>query len=406
MPTTTPFSQDVLQLLSRPRSDDPNYVGSMASVTVREVFDRTFLSRRIGTAVDPDFSDDTGVALQTGTFPALTAGSEVGGFLGDGFKVDSNAVGVSLRPGLGFQVAGSDQPTAIGGVAGVDDTARLKPLPLRGPGVQVLQPDSNNSGLARVDVVEVRYDRRLEQPASRDLFDAILKKFFPQMVNTALSWTMDGRIGKVAFNAPSTAAISVKTGNPGAGRPPVTAGYVKVAELLVANGYNFGNPLGIANIVDCRAILFPGNQGRVTGSCFASWAGGAATPVVAAAGANLGRFSAPPGVLAAFVPVPNATMFGNVPGPNLCLAVVAGAHGFPVAGGAIATLAAFIGFAQLNPDVQIVDAAAQAAFAAATPPLVVAQGQPMLVVAAGAMADFLPVGSAYVSWDLDFVNWE
>lgn len=177
-------------------------------------------------------------------------------FLADGFKVVADGppdLFVQVTSGLGFYNDAADEPTMIGGLVGVDDLSSIKPLPLSANQIfAVPAPDPVNP---RVDIIEVKTDRRLEQPDTRDILNVATGQFTATPgQNKVLAYYLDGRVGTVAFNQQSITGIGYKTGNPGAGVPATSAGYTKICEIAV--GAAVGS-INNGNITDRRQFLFP-----------------------------------------------------------------------------------------------------------------------------------------------------
>lgn len=198
----------------------------------------------------------------------------VSGFLGNGYRVVPNSpIGMSVlvSAGLGLSSNPADVPAAIGGVIGLDDLCDVKPLVLNAPALFTVP--ANGSGNPRIDIIEVKIDRRAENPQSRLIFNPATEAFDPATVNKTLSFCHDGRTGTVATPAASTAGLSYKTGTP-AGvpvAPPVTAGYTKIAEINVAAG---AVTIATSQIVDRRVFLSPGGVSSVAASLRVQWNAG------------------------------------------------------------------------------------------------------------------------------------
>jgi len=233
-----PFDRTVINVRERPLSVDVNQAQSQLDRTLRFLVQEIFRPRA-------SLSDER-------------PGSPVTGFIGNGFAVreDSPAgLSVVVGAGIGFFDVASDAPSAIGGVAGVDDLNRYKPMALLSDAtIAVPAPDPTNP---RIDIVEATINRRLENPTSRDVLNAVTGVFEPQTVNKTLAWNVGSSIDNTTITpTASTAALSYKQGIPNATPTPpsVSPGYVKVAEILVGNG--------VASIVqnvvqDSRRILAP-----------------------------------------------------------------------------------------------------------------------------------------------------
>jgi hypothetical protein len=203
-----PFNREIYNVRERPLSTDNNYMQTFSDRSLRD-FIRALL--------------------------APTPSTVVTGFLNQSFKVIQSgpSMNVIIQPGLGFIDAAGDVPTVIGGVTGLDDPASLKPLPLSA--AQTIAIDAAHATLDRIDIIEVNYDRRAQDPTSRDILNPATGVFAPGLVNKVLAWYLDGRTGRVVTPADSTTGIGYKVGvaagSPSA--PPTTAGYVKIAEIYV-----------------------------------------------------------------------------------------------------------------------------------------------------------------------------
>jgi hypothetical protein len=119
-------------------------------------------------------------------------------------------------------------------------------------------PGAPNS---RYDLLEVKMNRNVGDPTSRDVFNPLTGVFDPTLVNKTLFWDYDGLYGTV--NAPnnSTAPISLKVGvadNPPTWPPSVSPGYVGLAIALVGSA-----PIASVDadkIVSTRPLLIPGQN--------------------------------------------------------------------------------------------------------------------------------------------------
>lgn len=215
----SPFDREVWNLYERALADDNNIESSYADLALRTILDRLTTPR----ASITDFS------MQTTPPPA---------FAGDGLKVVAQspaAMAVNVTAGQGFIGDTGSLPTDIGGIPGVNDVARLKPVTLSA--LQTFVVPANASGLTRVDIVELVYRRAFADSTSRDIMALISPFVFtPTLVNKTLTWDLAGQTGTVTSPASSTAALSYKIGVAGAGTPATTAGYTKVAEITVISG--------------------------------------------------------------------------------------------------------------------------------------------------------------------------
>jgi hypothetical protein len=268
------FDREILNARERPLSTDINAAQSQLDRSLREIL-RVLTTGRVSTSSD------------------LT-GNPVSGFIGDGCKVRQQAVltnGVKVTLGIGLQDSPADVPASVGGVGGVDDLSRTKPL--------VLLADVNISGVPvgpaagqdRYDIVEVRNARRLDNSSSRDVLNPGTGLFVPTAVNKTLDFTLDGDSGIVTSPVVSTNAVSYKVGTAAATgtavEPATTAGYVKIATIFSNNG-NMTTNITRANIIDRRALLELYNQ--MSCDLVVSIPSGGATPPSVLA------FGAPPGV--------------------------------------------------------------------------------------------------------------
>lgn len=192
------------------------------------------------------------------------------GFYGASFFVaplSSPTTKVRIFPGVGMIRDDSDLPTSIDGVAGLDETSDMKPLVLRQPLlIDVSTPPAAPD--QRIDIVEVRLNRDVADVEPRDFLNLTGPSARKESLNkpTTLSYAFDGlMVGRVTDPAPSTAALSYKMGQPSSPpmAPPTTAGYIKIAEILVDNVS--GNPSGTIrqeHIADFRPLLFLGGVGH------------------------------------------------------------------------------------------------------------------------------------------------
>jgi len=285
-----PFDRTVINTRERPISSDINQAQSQIERTIRHVVDNLLLPRSAA-------GDDR-------------AGSPITGFIGDAFNVrEDSPAGLSIvvAAGLGFFFDAASTPSAIGGVSGVDDLSRYKPLILLADQViNVPSPDPTNP---RIDIVEATINRRLTNPSSRDVLNAVTGIFEPQTVNKTLAWDVGTSVDNTTIQpANSTAALSYKQGVPSAtpAIPSTSPGYAKVAEILVSNGVS---QIDQNNIKDMRLLLAPYGIRRVT-----------ARGTFLAGAVTLNSLSAPPGVLVSFSDTGGARKMyvkaGDVTGTN------------------------------------------------------------------------------------------
>jgi len=159
------------------------------------------------------------------------------------------SMGVNVSLGLGYQDDPSDVPSGIGGVSGLDDLSEFKPLYLTS--VQTLTVPGADPTNPRVDIVEVKFNRDLGNPLSRDVLNIVTGQFVPTIVQKTLSFCLDG-LTSVNGSQP----INYKTGTPaGSPTPPaVDAGYIKIAEIRVEA---LSTTVPATKITDFRSVLFP-----------------------------------------------------------------------------------------------------------------------------------------------------
>jgi len=234
------FDDVATNVRERPLSEDQNLQAAQASRTLR------MMARLIhgGRAGDGSLG-----------FP-FTANylAPFAGFMGDGFKVraqsPSPTMEVVVGRGQGWQNDPSGNAANIGGLLGLNDSERFKPLPLETD--QTLSVPAADPSNPRVDIVEVRYDRRLENPLSRDILNLGTGNFDPATVMKTLAWMLDSRT-----SVNGSAAINYKTGTPAGSpvAPTVTSGYMKIAEVLVGAGVG---SIAQNKIIDARSVLAPG----------------------------------------------------------------------------------------------------------------------------------------------------
>ncbi len=265
------FDRQVINLRERPLSSDINYLQSQIDRSLRELVLQVWKAKSSG-----------GSEL---------AGNPISGFIGDGLKVRASSpagLSVTVAAGLGFlDSAGGAQVSAVGGVTGLDDLSRYKPLPLLADATINGVPAGPGAGNTRTDIVEVRMNRVLGNPLSRDTLDTLTGLFVSGNVNKTLAFTLDNSVGVVTDPAASTAAISYKVGLVNGAEPAVTAGYVKLATIFTENGDMVGT-VTRANIIDKRLLLAP--YGMVPFSASFAVPSGAAAPPTSV------LLNAPPGM--------------------------------------------------------------------------------------------------------------
>lgn len=266
------FDRQIINVRERPLSTDINAAQSQGDRALREVLLKMFAGRAS--------------ALSDLTAPPVS------GFFGDSMKVRPQlvpALSVQVTLGIGLQDLTAEQTASVGGIGGLDDLSRYKPLLLLADATITGITAGPLAGQDRKDIIEVRMNRVSGNPLSRDTLDTLTGLFTSGLVNKTLAFTLDGNIGQVTTPALSTAAISYKYGLPaGVGasvEPAVTPGYVKIATVFSNNG-NMAT-VSKANIIDQRNTLSQYNKMAFSLSC--------SVPSGAATAPTLQAFNAPPG---------------------------------------------------------------------------------------------------------------
>lgn len=194
-----------------------------------------------------------------------STGAPYSGFFGDGFRcvpTSPVALSVQLIPGIGFFYDPVNLPVDIGAtdLAGVDDRSSYKPMVISTPQIFAV-PTAPGAGQSRIDIIEARYDLRLEDAQTRRQLDVASKSFQDKVFLKTLALNLDGRTGFVSSPALSTAALSYKTGAAAATgsevEPSVTTGYVKVARINVGPAVT---TIDNNVLVDRRPIVHPGGM--------------------------------------------------------------------------------------------------------------------------------------------------
>lgn len=295
-----PFDREVINALERPLSSDVNEVGSYADLALRE-FIMNLTAERNGAV------DDSRKIVPT-----------VGGavFLGAGFKtraLGSPAMQVQLDPGLGFY--NDNTPTSsVSNVSGVDDLSVIKPLALTAS--EIIAVPAADPVNPRIDIIEVKIDRRMTDSSLRDVLNVSTGQFQPGAVNKTLSYNQNGRstVGGVG-------SINYKVGTPAATpvAPAVDAGYVKIAEVDV---FANASAINTVNIRDFRFMVGP--QGRLP---FAFRVTTARVPGVGFSGTypQLSRVITPPGMQIGAV-VPSLSFVGTTAAGDVKLYLIAGGN--------------------------------------------------------------------------------
>lgn len=225
------YDREIINPLERPLSEDLNIAQSQLDRSLRDMLRALF---------------------------ATAAGVVQNGFISNGLKVTENspvAMSVLVQPGLGFKDDATDVPTAISGITGLDDRSPYKPLPLSA--AQAIAIDAAPvAGQNRIDIIEVKVDRRVENPTNRDILNVVTGLFAPGLVNKTLAFDLLGRNGRVVSPANSVTGIGYKVGVAAAAgaevAPATSPGYVKLCQILVVGGVaNIVN----ADIADFRSLI-------------------------------------------------------------------------------------------------------------------------------------------------------
>lgn len=355
-----PFDRTTIGYLSKPVSDDHNREASQHSRTLRHVIAMLLAGRA---------SD------------ASEAAASIDNFHGMGFAVTATSpasLGVQITAGLGWHYLPADLASDIGtpDLIGVDDLADLKPLLLMTPQV-FATPTAPAGPNTRIDIIEVRADRELVDSETRRQLDTSVPGgvLNPHNFYTTLTYLLDGKVGTVNAPADSTEPVSYKVGvaaNPGVA-PATTAGYIKIAEILVGSAVA---TIGTGDIIDRRKLAGTGGSIRVGVRFRNDYNAGAPSytlrslispPSVKVA---IGRFSTDRAQARVYVLAGEATevvlngaltRYTGTPGTTQAFLVVIGPT--LVSGDYIMT----------------VDAGLQTALAAATPPLAVPIGAKVIV---------------------------
>jgi len=267
-----PFDRTNIGLRERPSSGDLNQLQSQIFRTMTELARMTFSGRASNSS---------------------SAMSSASGFLHDGMRVVPSspaAMTVAVNSGFGFVHDPIDVVTNLGSpdLEQVNDLSAFKPLSLLTP-ITFAVPVAPGSPNSRIDIIEVKADRRLENSSTRRQLDDGTLSFLDHLFFKTLAFNLDGRTGVVTSPAASTAGISYKIGtaaNPGL-VPSTTPGYVKIAEVRVPNGTTSITGL---NIVDRRRLFGTGGLVRASARVMVQRGGGAQSVP------SIVSINAPPGV--------------------------------------------------------------------------------------------------------------
>ena len=244
------FDSVILNQLERPLSSDLNAAQSDAHRDLRDFLNRAYA--RAFSAVD-------------------STGVQVAGFVGDSHRVvppSPAALAVSITPGLGF--AANPSPTAnVGGVLGLNDLSPYSPIVLSQAQPVTLTP-APGAGFARVDLIQVKVNRRLTDVTSRDIFNPGTLTFGPVNVAKTMSFDSFGDLQTVVAPAVGSAGIVYKQGVQfayavaddflTAPLPAVDPGYLPLAYINVTPAMA---AVAASNIRDARPLLLGDNASAV-----------------------------------------------------------------------------------------------------------------------------------------------
>lgn len=282
-----PFDQTNIGLRERPVSADHNRMQSQIYRTIREIH-RSLMAPR--------------------TDPVQPQARGAGGFAGESFRVTPSspaAMSIVVKSGVGFLFDASDVATNLGStdLEHVDDLSPYKPLSLIDP-VTLAIPAAPSAPNTRLDIVEVRNGRRLEDAITRRQLDAGGGDFNDHIYFKTLAYGADGQTGIVTDPAPSTAVLSYKVGIPGnpvGAIPGTTPGYTRLALITVGSAVT---TITGTKIIDKRKLL--GVGGFVTASIRFRMQWNAGTPII-----SIFDVVAPPGI--EFAIDPNFTSGSGTP---------------------------------------------------------------------------------------------
>lgn len=235
-----PFDREVINVRERPLSTDANLSAAYGDASLRFMFQQLLAERA---------NDASPVAVP------------VTGFVGNAFHVspvNPAAMQVSVAEGVAFvEVPLSPADLNIGSpsISGLDDLSSYRPIVLNS--AHTFNVPAADLANPRIDIVEVKVDRRLTDATVRAVLDPATGVFNPTSVPKTMTYAVDDDTGINTTGGNSTAGLSYKTGTPGAvpAVPATSAGYIKIAEIHVAAG-----AVALAGTVmrDTRVLLSPG----------------------------------------------------------------------------------------------------------------------------------------------------
>ena len=263
-----PFDRRVIRTRERPLSTDLNELATWLHYSLTETLDQMASRREVSFLTDAP-----------GSLGPYTC------FMGDGFRVKATVGAggsreIKVSKGLGFWVDAADTTSGIGSgdsppLTGVDDARRYRPLVLDAD--QAITVPTGDGTHPRIDIIEVKLARRQADSLSRQILNTTTGQFDPTAVNKTLTFSFDGQLDTNGTGA-GTAYINLKTGTPAAvpTAPTVTAGYVKIAEIDMAQSASEvvdAKATAPHNTIrDQRLIFAPHGQLSVAGAAGVSFA--------------------------------------------------------------------------------------------------------------------------------------
>lgn len=265
-----PFDFRYTNPLEKPLSTDWNITNAQLLRTMRAMLAQLFAQR---------------ASIASDAFAALN------GFMGESFKIRPKSpvsAQLTITKGLAFQDAPLDVPSDIFGSNGLSDLESYKPLVLASD--QTVTVPAADPVNPRIDIIEVRYERRLTDSTSRGIFNTTDKKFDPTFVNKTLTFVLDSLI-----STNGSSAINYKTGTPAGSpvAPSTSTGYIKIGEILVGAASTVYDADAIK---DTRTLLAPLNGFSIAGKVQMPFSGVSLLP-------TLSNVQAPPGVIVTAVGV-------------------------------------------------------------------------------------------------------
>ena len=247
-----PFDREIINTRERPLSGDINTTSTELDRSARAVLQAAFLSRNSALGMD--------------TVPQPLVGALQAKFHGNSFRVRStNPTGVSIalsvivESGLGWYNSNISE-SGISGITGLDDPDIYKPLVNPTALTYNLGGASTPDGAnPRIDIIEVKLNRLVGDPTTRDVLNPGTGIFAPATVNKTLSYvngpiTTNG-VGGINYKTGLAAALPVA--------PATSAGYIKIGEVRVEA---LAAAIQQNKIMDRRWVTFPAGTGIVKGS--------------------------------------------------------------------------------------------------------------------------------------------